>query len=310
MIEVAGLTKQYGALTAIEDVSFRVGQGEIIGFLGPNGAGKSTTMRIITGFAPASRGEARIAGFEVHADPMEVKRRIGYLPERVPLYEEMTVTGFLRYVAEVKGVARAQRRAEVDQAMERCGLTEKGPRLIGNLSKGYRQRVGLAQALLGNPPVLILDEPTVGLDPKQIVDIREMIRGLRGDHTVLISTHILPEVAMLCERVVIINAGRVVAEDRMENLTGEKGRRLRLEIGGPAEAVLKALRTVTGVTAVETLSTGHYQVAVQPGEDIAPALAQALVHAGLGLQRLEDGGRTLEDVFMEAIASDRKGTAA
>ncbi len=219
MIAVEGLTKYYGPIAAVEDLSFQVDQGEIVGFLGPNGAGKSTTMRILTAFAPATRGEARIAGFEVHQDPLEVKRRIGYLPERVPLYEEMVVTSFLRYVAELKGVPRAQRTAEVGEALERCGLSHMANRLIANLSKGYKQRVGLAQALIGSPPVLILDEPTVGLDPAQIVEIRQMIKGLRDKHTVLISTHILPEVAMLCERAIIINQGRIVAEDKMENLT-------------------------------------------------------------------------------------------
>lgn len=219
MIAVEGLTKYYGPIAAVEDLSFQVDQGEIVGFLGPNGAGKSTTMRILTAFAPATRGEARIAGFEVHQDPLEVKRRIGYLPERVPLYEEMVVTSFLRYVAELKGVPRSQRTTEVGEALERCGLSHMANRLIANLSKGYKQRVGLAQALIGSPPVLILDEPTVGLDPAQIVEIRQMIKGLRDKHTVLISTHILPEVAMLCERAIIINQGRIVAEDKMENLT-------------------------------------------------------------------------------------------
>lgn len=225
MIQVNGLTKHYGAIEALRDLSFEVGQGEIIGFLGPNGAGKSTTMRILTGFAPATRGTARIAGFEVHEHPIEVKRRVGYLPERVPLYEEMTVHGFLGYVAEVKGVARSGRKAEVGRVMERCGLKDMGRRLIRNVSKGYRQRVGLAQALVGNPPVLILDEPTVGLDPRQIVDIRQMIKELGREHTVLLSTHILPEVAMVCERVIIINNGRIVTQDRLENLTGHGARR-------------------------------------------------------------------------------------
>ncbi len=219
MIAVEGLTKYYGPIAAVEDLSFQVAQGEIVGFLGPNGAGKSTTMRILTAFAPATRGEARIAGYEVHQNPLEVKRRIGYLPERVPLYEEMVVTSFLRYVAELKGVPRAKRRTEVGEALERCGLSHMANRLIANLSKGYKQRVGLAQALIGSPPVLILDEPTVGLDPAQIVEIRQMIKGLRDKHTVLISTHILPEVAMLCERAIIIHHGRIVAEDKMENLT-------------------------------------------------------------------------------------------
>ena len=220
MIQVEGLTKWFAALPALNGVSFQVRQGEIIGFLGPNGAGKSTAMRILTGFLPASRGTARVAGFEVHADPLEVKRRVGYLPERVPLYEEMVVSSFLRYVAEVKGLPRRARKAETGRVMERCGLQGKEQRLIRNLSKGYRQRVGLAQALIGSPPVLILDEPTVGLDPRQIVEIRQMISELAGDHTVLLSTHILPEVAAVCSRVLVIHDGRLVAEDDMKDLGG------------------------------------------------------------------------------------------
>lgn len=225
MIDVQGLTKYYGPIAAVQDVSFQVDAGEIIGFLGPNGAGKSTTMRILTAFMPATKGEARIAGFEVHASPLEVKRRIGYLPERVPLYEEMVVSSFLRYVAELKGVEAKARKGEVSEALSRCGLSHMENRIIGNLSKGYKQRVGLAQALIGSPPVLILDEPTVGLDPAQIVEIRQMIKGLREKHTVLISTHILPEVAMLCERAIIINQGRIVAETKLDNLD-DGGKRL------------------------------------------------------------------------------------
>ncbi len=227
MIEVSGLSKRYGAIVALDNASFSVGEREIVGFLGPNGAGKSTAMRILTGFFPATSGTARVAGYEVHSDPIEVKRRVGYMPERVPLYDEMVVSGFLRYVAEVKGVPRAARRAEVDRVIARCALTEMSKRLIGNLSKGYRQRVGLAQALIGSPPVLILDEPTVGLDPRQIVDIRQMIKELGADHTILLSTHILPEVAMVCERVIIINQGRIVTQDRMDRLTGpDRGKSL------------------------------------------------------------------------------------
>jgi len=220
MIDVQKLTKHYGGVVALQDVSFQVAQGEIIGLLGPNGAGKSTVMRILTGFSPATSGTAAVAGFEVHADPIEVKRRVGYLPERVPLYEEMVVSGFLRYVAEVKGIPRKARGAEVSRVIERCGVESMAHRLIRNLSKGYRQRVGLAQALIGSPPVLILDEPTVGLDPKQIVEIRRMIKDLGREHTILLSTHILPEVAMVCERVIIIHQGRVAAQERVEDLAG------------------------------------------------------------------------------------------
>lgn len=226
MIEVANISKYFGALPAIKDISFRVGRGEIMGFLGPNGAGKSTAMRVITGFFPATRGEVRVDGFEVHTHPLEAKKRIGYLPEHVPLYEEMTVESFLRYVAEVKGIPRASRREEVGRVTDRCGLADVRRRLLRNLSKGYRQRTGLAQALVGSPPVLVLDEPTVGLDPRQIIEIRSMIRELGREHTVLLSTHILPEVTMVCDRVAIIHHGRIVAEDSMERLTGAGSRSL------------------------------------------------------------------------------------
>ena len=223
MIEVAGLTKRFGDLVALDNVAFSVGKGEIVGFLGPNGAGKSTAMRILTGFSPATKGTAAIDGFEVHASPLEVKKRVGYLPERVPLYEEMVVESFLRFVAEIKGLRGREGRLETGRVMERCGLTAMSRRLIGHLSKGYRQRVGLAQALIGSPPVLILDEPTVGLDPKQIVEIRNLIKEFGEAHTVLLSTHILPEVTMVCQRVIIVNQGRIVTADTMKNLT--KGRR-------------------------------------------------------------------------------------
>lgn len=218
MIEVVDLTKRYGAVPAVDGVSFEVNPGEIVGFLGPNGAGKTTTMRILTGFSPASSGRVAVAGYDVHSHPLEVKRRVGYLPENVPLYSEMVVRGYLRYVAEVKGVPRRARQTEVDRVVERCGLADMTHRVIRHLSKGYRQRVGLAQALLNNPPVIILDEPTVGLDPKQIVGIRQMIKDLAQDHTVLLSTHILPEVAMVCQRVVIIHRGKVVRQERMSDL--------------------------------------------------------------------------------------------
>jgi ABC-2 type transport system ATP-binding protein len=223
VIEVRGLTKRYGAVEAVRGVSFDVAQGEIVGFLGPNGAGKTTTLRILTAYMPASGGSAIVAGYDVHRAPLEVKRRVGYLPENVPLYTEMLVLTYLTYVAEVKGVPGRDRAVEVGRVMERCGLDGMGKRVIRHLSKGYRQRVGLAQALIGNPPVLILDEPTVGLDPKQIVSIRETIRELAQEHTVLLSTHILPEVSMLCRRVIILNRGRIAAQENLSNLPAGRG---------------------------------------------------------------------------------------
>ena len=218
MIDVQNLTKRYGDLTAVSDISFQAESGQILGFLGPNGSGKTTTMRIITGFMPATTGTVKVAGFDIFDESFEARKRIGYLPESPPLYNDMTVTAYLRFVARIKGMARADIPDALDRALERCGLTEVASRVTGYLSKGYRQRVGLAQAIIHNPSVLILDEPTVGLDPQQIIGIRSLIKELAGEHTVILSTHILPEVAQVCEKVVIINAGKVVAEDMIENL--------------------------------------------------------------------------------------------
>jgi ABC-2 type transport system ATP-binding protein len=218
MIEVRNLTKRYGELIAIRDVSFSVAKGEILGFLGPNGAGKTTTMRILTGFMPATSGTANIDGYDVFESSFEVRKRIGYLPENPPLYLDMTVAAYLRFVARIKGVTKANLDEATDRALEVCGLTEVSHRLTGHLSKGFRQRVGLAQALIHDPPVLVLDEPTIGLDPRQIIEIRKLIRRLAGERTVILSTHILPEVAQLCEKVVILAEGRVALEDRMQNL--------------------------------------------------------------------------------------------
>ena len=223
MIEVNALTKRYRDRVAVDRLSFSVAEGEILGFLGPNGAGKSTTMKILTGFLPPSEGTARVAGFDVFAQPMEVKRRIGYLPETPPLYPEMTVRGYLRFVASIKGLHGKVRESEVERVAAATGTLDVFERVIQNLSKGYRQRVGIAQALLGSPPVLILDEPTEGLDPSQRAEIRSLVKGLAGKHTVILSTHILPEVTMTCEKVLIINQGKIVAFDRIENLARPKG---------------------------------------------------------------------------------------
>ena len=219
MIEVQHLTKRYGDLTAVSDISFNVNPGQILGFLGPNGSGKTTTMRIITGFMPATSGTVKVDGFDIFNDSFEVRKRIGYLPETPPLYTDMTVTSYLRFVARIKGLPKAEIGDALDRALSRCGLTDVANRLTGQLSKGFRQRVGLAQAIIHNPSILILDEPTAGLDPQQIIDIRALIKGLAGSHTVVLSTHILPEVAQVCEKVVIIRSGQVVLEDSMVNLT-------------------------------------------------------------------------------------------
>jgi ABC-2 type transport system ATP-binding protein len=219
MIEVRNLTKRYGELVAIRDISFTAATGQVVGFLGPNGAGKTTTMRIITGFLPATSGTVKVAGYDIFDDSYEVRKRIGYLPENPPLYHDMTVTSYLRFVGRIKGIAKAELGDGVDRVLRTCGLADVTGRLVGHLSKGYRQRVGLAQALIHNPSVLVLDEPTIGLDPRQIIEIRTLIRDLAGNRTVILSTHILPEVAQLCEKVVIINEGRIAVEDTLANLT-------------------------------------------------------------------------------------------
>jgi ABC-2 type transport system ATP-binding protein len=221
MIEVRNLTKRYGEFVAVRDISFTASPGQILGFLGPNGAGKTTTMRIITGFMPATSGTVKVAGYDIFDDSYEVRKRIGYLPENPPLYSDMTVTGYLRFVGRIRGISRAELNDSVDRVLRKCGLTEVTTRVIGHLSKGFRQRVGLAQALVHNPNVLVLDEPTIGLDPRQIIEIRTLIRELSAERTVILSTHILPEVSQLCQKVVIINAGRIVVEDTLANLTQE-----------------------------------------------------------------------------------------
>lgn len=307
MIEVSGLTKVYGSITAVRDLTFRAEKGEIIGFLGPNGAGKSTTMRILTGFTAATKGTAKVAGFHIEDEPIEVKRRVGYMPENVPAYSEMLVGTFLRYVAAIKAVPHREVQKEVDRVMERSGLHDMAHRIIRNLSKGYRQRLGLAQALIGNPPVLILDEPTSGLDPKQIIDIRQLIKGLASEHTVLLSTHILPEVAMVCERVIIINRGQIVAQDTMHNLTGGDTESLEVEALGVTDMVLSRLGPIAGASKVESLGHGKFRVLSPRGTDLRGEIVQALSGADCSLVGIQRKGRTLEDVFVEAVAADRGG---
>src|SRR5580692_3121426 len=252
MIEVQHLTKRYGPVTAVDDVSFRVERGEILGFLGPNGAGKTTTMRILTGYMPATEGKAIVAGFDVFDQPIEAKRRTGYLPETPPLYPDLSVAEYLNFVAKIKGVPSRDRRARVQSVMARTHVDDMANRLCGKLSKGYKQRVGLAQALIHNPDVLILDEPTAGLDPKQIIETRGLIKELAGNHTIILSTHILPEVSQTCDRVVIISKGRVVAVDTPDNLTarlrGSETQYLQVDAGATDAAA--ALERLPGVTRV------------------------------------------------------------
>jgi ABC-2 type transport system ATP-binding protein len=313
MIEVENLTKRYGPHTAVENVSFKVQKGEILGFLGPNGAGKTTTMRILTGYLPASAGTARIAGHDVFEQPLEAKRHVGYLPETPPLYPDMRVSHYLEFVARVKGVPAGERRARIDEAMQKARITDVPRKVIGRLSKGYRQRVGLAQALLGNPDVLILDEPTSGLDPKQIVETREMIKALGGDHTVILSTHILHDVGMTCGRVLIISKGRVAAEDTPENLTrrlkGSEG--LRVDARGDQAALELAIRAVAGIAAVRPTASKDpsegvvsFEVEAQQGRDIRADVARAVVQKGFELVGLQRLGLSLEDIFLQLTTTD------
>jgi len=309
MIEVENLTKRYGRATAVDGISFKVQRGEILGFLGPNGAGKTTTMRILTCYLPPTDGRAFVAGYDVFADPMEVKRRVGYIPETPPLYPDMDVQSFLEFCSKIKGVPKTERKTRIDEALEKTRTADVRKKLIGRLSKGYRQRVGLAQAILSNPDVLILDEPTAGLDPKQIHETRDLIRGLGGSHTIILSTHILPEVEMTCGRVVIINKGRVVAEDTPENLTHRlKGASsLRLEVRGHSEQVAEALRQVPGVASVSAQEHGDavsLLVDGEAGRDLRAELARCVVQKGFDLLGLQRVGMSLEDIFLHLTTAD------
>ncbi|NKB65544.1 MAG: ATP-binding cassette domain-containing protein [Candidatus Latescibacteria bacterium] len=311
MIEVNGLAKHYGDFTAVEDVSFKVDKGVILGFLGPNGAGKTTTMRILTCYLPPSVGTAKVAGFDVVEESMEVRRRIGYLPEQPPVYMDMTVLSYLNFVGKIKGVPTAQLAGQVDDTMEKTGLTDRRDSVIGELSKGFRQRVGLAQALVHNPEVLILDEPTVGLDPKQIIEIREVIKGLRGDHTIILSTHILPEVSMTCEQVVIINQGRIAGEGTPESLMAElkEGEVLRAQIKGPQDQVQQAIGSIDGVLEVVAERADQdddqvYLITSAPGRDVRDDVARQVVDKGLGLRELRSLDMTLEDIFLRLTTEE------
>ena len=311
MIEVQNVTKRYGPVTAVDDVSFQVDSGQILGFLGPNGAGKTTTMRILTGCTSATEGQALVAGYDVFEEPVEAKRRTGYLPETPPLYPDMTVREYLTFAARINGIRSAARRERVAAAMARTSVEDVADRHCGKLSKGYRQRVGLAQAILHNPEVLILDEPTAGLDPKQIIETRELIKELAGDHTIILSTHILPEVAQTCERVVIIDKGRVVAVDTPDNLTGrlrgsETIRVVIDPLGADPAPAIEALAGVAGVTAAATDDNGSVVLEVQCEQDadVRRELAGTVVSSGWGLLELTPLRMSLEDIFLELTTSE------
>jgi ABC-2 type transport system ATP-binding protein len=310
VIEVQHLTKRYGPTTAVDDVSFRVERGEVLGFLGPNGAGKTTTMRVLTGYMPPTEGKAIVAGYDVLTQPIEAKRRTGYLPETPPLYPEMTVNDYLSFVARIKGVPRGERKSRVKAVMERTRIADMANRHCGKLSKGYRQRVGLAQAIMHNPDVLILDEPTAGLDPKQINETRQLIKDLGGDHTVILSTHILPEVSQTCHRVVIINKGRVVAVDTPENLTA----RLRgsetmfVQVDAAGADVATTLQAVPGVTQVASSETRgtvtSFEINSETGRDVRRDLASTIVGQGWGLLELRPLRMSLEEIFLHLTTEE------
>jgi ABC-2 type transport system ATP-binding protein len=310
VIEVQHITKRYGRITAVDDVSFRVEPGEILGFLGPNGAGKTTTMRILTGYIPATDGRAAVAGFDVFDKPVEAKRRTGYLPETPPLYPDMTVREYLDFVSRIKGVPSKERRERVDAVMKRTHVDDMAARHCGKLSKGYRQRVGIAQALIHNPDVLILDEPTAGLDPKQILETRQLIRGLAGDHTIVLSTHILPEVSQTCQRVVIINKGRVVAIDTPDNLTARlRGAETMLvQVDAAGADVPAALSTIPGVTRVaaadQRSGAGAFEVESEHGRDVRREIARTVVTKGWGLLELRPMRMSLEEIFLQLTTDE------
>lgn len=306
MIEVRNLTKRYGNLVAIDNISFRVERGEILGFLGPNGAGKTTTMRIITGYMAPTEGTVRVADFDVLENPLKAKRRIGYLPENPPLYKDMTVEGYLDFIADLKKVPGKNRKGKIDLTMERCGIADVRKRLIGNLSKGYRQRIGIAQAIVHDPGVLVLDEPTIGLDPKQIIEIRHLIRSLAGERTVILSTHILPEVTMTCSRVVIINEGKIVLEESLESLSqrAEGVQVLFLKTNYISGGVREIILACPNVSHVTENASGEFIIQTTGTEDIREELAKTVVQNGWGLLEMRPLTHALEDVFLRVISPE------
>ena len=316
MIEVQHLTKRYGPVTAVDDISFSVERGEILGFLGPNGAGKTTTMRVLTGYMPPTDGKAIVAGYDVFEHPIEAKRRTGYLPETPPLYPDMSVRDYLTFVARIKGVPRSERKARIDEMMHKTHIADMANRLCGKLSKGYRQRVGLAQALMHNPDVLILDEPTAGLDPKQIIETRQLIKGLAGDHTIILSTHILPEVSQTCQRVVIINRGRVVAVDTPDNLTARLrgSETMYLQVDSAGADVASVLQRVSGVTRVAIADSKQhivgYEVDSEAGRDVRRELAAAIVGRGWGLLEMRPMRMSLEEIFLHVTTEETTAPGA
>ncbi|MCR4432015.1 MAG: ABC transporter ATP-binding protein [Tepidanaerobacteraceae bacterium] len=310
MIELSNVTKNYGSKTALKGISLFVKRGEIIGLLGPNGAGKSTTMRIIAGYMPPTSGTIRVAGYDVVKQPVAVKRLIGYLPENPPLYKDMTVKDFISYSAELKGFKGKENSFRVNKVMEAVGISDVKNRLISHISRGYRQRVGLAQALVGEPEVLILDEPTVGLDPQQIIEIRQLIKNLSGKRTIILSSHILPEVSCLCHRVAIINKGRLIAEDTPENLSNALmgHQEISLQIKGPDEDVLHTLQEVPGVQTVSVNSKGkdisEFRATSEKGRDIREDIFFAMASRGFAILEMKSSKMSLEEIFLELTTEE------
>jgi len=313
MIEIQNLTKKYGQITVVDNLNFTVNKGEILGFLGPNGAGKTTTMNIITGYLPSTEGTVKVDGFDIMESPTEVKKRIGYLPEHPPIYMDMTVQEYLDFVSDLKLVERRQKKSQMNDIMELIKITHVRDRLIKNLSKGYKQRVGLAQALIGSPDVLVLDEPTVGLDPKQIIEIRKLIKALGKEHTIILSSHILPEVSAVCERVVIINNGKIVAVDTPDNLSKGFGTvsKLSVTIAGPKSSIEGYVKDIYGVKYIEAniekeKDVINYIVESDKNIDIRRPLFFAMAKAGYPILELKSMDMTLEDIFLSVTTEEKE----
>ena len=309
MVEVQDLTKYYGDFPAIEDVSFEVKKGEILGFLGPNGAGKTTTMRIITGFMPPTSGTAKVAGYDVIDKSLEARKYVGYLPETVPLYTDMTVEGYLSFMGTLKGMHPKRIKARTGEVIGICRLGDYRKTIIGKLSKGFRQRVGIAQAVLHEPQVLVLDEPTIGIDPIQVVETRKLIKDLGSEHTVILSSHILPEVSMLCERVLIINEGQIMAEDSPKNLAErlQGVERVQVEIKGPEPEVTKALKSMRGVVNVTNSADGDpgvYTVEAKRGLDLRGTISKVVISNGWSLLTIHLVGMSLEEIFLKLTTKE------
>ncbi len=304
MIRVEGLTKDYGARRAISNLNFEANQGEIVGFLGPNGAGKTTTMRILTGYMPPTEGTATVAGYDVVSESLEVRKRVGYLPETVPLYTDMTAYEYLKFMADLRQIPDSADRAE--EALEMVGLETRAESYIGSLSKGMRQRVGLAQALIHHPEVLILDEPTIGLDPGQVVEVRKIIREMGKQRTVLLSTHILSEAQQVCDRVLIINKGTIIAEDTPQNLQARLvgSERASIRVRGDSDGLSKVVHKVKGVETVQGSDDGSVEFQFAPGQDVRPEVAKAVINAGYDLLELRPVGMSLEEIFLELTRDD------